>query len=552
MKNHTKRRGILAATGALLTAVALALGGAVAAQAAPVIDPATPGSINITKLSQPTAHGTGNGLQESNPAGSVGLPGAQFTLQRVNVDLTTNAGWAAAQALTPDAAAANLVPPATFPTRTVTTNADGRARFGTTALAAPWNTVTGAAADTVALPVGLYLVTETVTPVGYTGSAPFLVSVPLTHPTLGDTWLYDVFVYPKNTANPTKTVADATAIDLTDDVVWTIGSGISLDPAAGNVVSGYLIADRLDGRLTYESATVRINGASAVPVTDYTLSVTPVTWVPGSQQLVTVEFTATGLGKLTAAANANPQARVEVELTASVNLLNAAGNAPAPGEISNQAVVFGNDVDVAWAKTPGNDPSDPTDPDNPGVPSNTPVTKWGSINFTKQAPAPGSGPLQLAEFQVFANATDAANKSNPLTALNAAGVEATTFTSAANGTVVISGLRYSNWVNGASIADGAAGFQEYWLVETKAPAGYELLATPIKVTVNDPATAVAVTGATAGALSTVVNVQANAGFALPLTGGTGTLLLTIGGIALLAIVALVIVRRRRGAEASAE
>lgn len=549
MKTRTKRRGILAATGALLTAAALALGGAVAAQAAPVINPATPGSINITKLSQPTAHGAGNGLQEANPAGSSGLQGATFTLQKVNVDLTTNAGWEAAQALTPDAVAGNLVPAATFPTRTVTTNTDGRARFGTTTLASPWDTVTGAAADTAQLPVGLYLVTETVTPSGYTGSAPFLVSVPLTHPTQLDTWLYDVFVYPKNTAKPTKTVADAAAIDLTDNVVWTIGSGLSLDPATGNTVSGYLIADKLDGRLTYESATVKIDGVLATPVTDYTLTVTPATWVAGSEQVVTVEFTTTGLGKLTTAANTNPQARVEVELTTSVNLLNAAGNAPAPGEISNQAFVFGNADDVIWAKTPGNDPTDPLN--NPGEPSNSPVTKWGSINFTKQTP--GSAPLQDAEFQVFASEADAATKTNPLTALNAAGAEVTTFTSAANGTVVISGLRYSNWVNGALIGNVVLdGFQEYWLVETQAPTGYELLATPIKVTVNDPVTAVAVTGATAGALNTVVNVEANAGFALPLTGGTGTLLLTIGGIAILAIVALVIVRRRHGAETSAE
>lgn len=51
MKNHSKKRGILAALGAMATAAALALGGA-AATAAPLPMPQKSGLV-ITKFEQP-------------------------------------------------------------------------------------------------------------------------------------------------------------------------------------------------------------------------------------------------------------------------------------------------------------------------------------------------------------------------------------------------------------------------------------------------------------------------------------------------------------------
>jgi LPXTG-motif cell wall-anchored protein len=49
--------------------------------------------------------------------------------------------------------------------------------------------------------------------------------------------------------------------------------------------------------------------------------------------------------------------------------------------------------------------------------------------------------------------------------------------------------------------------------------------------------------------TSITNVEKNAGFTLPLTGGSGTAALTIGGIAILAAV-LVVARRRRAYEAT--
>ena len=92
-----------------------------------------------------------------------------------------------------------------------------------------------------------------------------------------------------------------------------------------------------------------------------------------------------------------------------------------------------------------------------------------------------------------------------------------TFTAGSDGTLTISGLRYSDYANGASVAAGDPAFREYWLAEVKAPAGYELLAAPIKFDVTAATTAV-------GVDLTIKNMPANAGFALPFTGGPGGLL----------------------------
>ena len=89
----------------------------------------------------------------------------------------------------------------------------------------------------------------------------------------------------------------------------------------------------------------------------------------------------------------------------------------------------------------------------------------------------------------------------------------TEFAVAADGTVTISGLRYSDWADNATVAVGEDGYQSYWLAEIVAPDGFELLAAPIEFTVTAATSAV-------GVDLEVVNVPSNAGFTLPLTGGT--------------------------------
>lgn len=141
--------------------------------------------------------------------------------------------------------------------------------------------------------------------------------------------------------------------------------------------------------------------------------------------------------------------------------------------------------------------------------------------------------LAAASFSVYATEADAKAGTNPV-ALGGA----TVFTVGANGQLTISGLRYSDWANGAAVAAGDPNYRSYYLVETTAPSGYELLAEPINFTITAAPTA-------AGVDLQVKKVPSNNGFELPLTGGPGTTLLYLGGLLLLVGALVLFIRSRR-------
>lgn len=107
MKNN-KNRGLLASAGALVTAVALALGGAASAQAAQPLPVPTSSDVTITKYTEGVASGAAaNGVQAgqqggpSIPAGATTLNGVRFDYYLVTDtglggahDIGTNAGQA--------------------------------------------------------------------------------------------------------------------------------------------------------------------------------------------------------------------------------------------------------------------------------------------------------------------------------------------------------------------------------------------------------------------------------------------------------------------------
>ena len=151
-----------------------------------------------------------------------------------------------------------------------------------------------------------------------------------------------------------------------------------------------------------------------------------------------------------------------------------------------------------------------------GVETNVPQTNWGVLAIHKHAAGDVTKNLAGAEFEVYADK---------------AGAPVGTMTTAADGTASI-----TLWVGNDSVTA-----KDYFIKETKAPAGYILPADPWS-TVNVKA------GATAAATFDVPNTQAGHP-ELPLTGANGRLYLMIGGGALLliAIGAAVVVSRRRNA-----
>lgn len=545
---NTKKRGLVGAVGAVAAAAALALSGAVAASAAPTIPPGTEdqptvGKVTIHKSEQGStlgspANGLPLGTEPTNPIKGVTFTAEQITSVKsedvtYSLDLKTNAGWQ-------NAAKLEFTPPSTW-------KFGGADATVATVLARTKNTGTATYENAVFedLPVGLYLFTETAAPVGVTKSAPWVMTVPLTHPTALNEWLYDIHVYPKNsTTVATKTVEDESATKVGDTVSWTIKGDIPLvanpEFKAGSDVSianlkflsptKYEITDHLDGRLTPDTDPVVLtldNGGSVVleVTNDY-----EVTWDPSLTPLeagakFVVKLTQAGREKLAlAVSQATDPSSVKVQLVVKTVITAINDTAPAApggngivgdGTIKNKAIIFVNDASVT---------------------SNEPETRYGDILIEKVEAGKTATKLEGVTFQVFESEDNARNLESPITigGLNA-------FTTDSDGVVRISGLRHSNYENGAEIAD-AANWKYYWIVETKAADGYELLAEPVKVSVTK-------TNQELGSATQIENVPHNGGFELPLTGGTGTLLLTILGVGILATV-IVVARRRQNATAA--
>lgn len=335
------------------------------------------------------------------------------------------------------------------------------------------------------LPVGLYLVTETDT--GANGIAfkgePFLVTIPLA---LANDWNYDVHVYPKNTVSTLeKSVDDSAAHVIGDPVSFTLTGQVPSLPAADNL-TGYGITDTLDARLSYVDATVAVAGVELVDVVDYAIT-------PGPA--FSVVFTPAGLEKLDG-----------VQGNAVTVVVNTTVNALGNGTINNQAQAFVND--------PGNT-----------FDSNEVTTSWGALKVLKSATGEAEKVLSGAEFELFA--LDAGGDRITSALANVAVLDAgSTFITAADGTFQVDGLK--------------AG--DYELVETKAPLGYKLDATPLKITV----TAGSLTDAP---VTSVENTQVPA-FMLPLTGSTGISLFIGGGLVLIVGgILLAVIRKRRAQRA---
>lgn len=507
---------------AVLAVGALAVvGGAGAAQAAPTIDdPTATGSITVHKRVNPTENLTeGDGLENPSAPGDP-LTGIAFDVQKIStVNLTTTGGWELARDY---AANPSLIPSGDLDDATRETTAG-----------------TNATATFSPLAIGAYLVTEQLTPAqiasGLTAAAPFVVTVPMTHPTDLDRWIYDVNVYPKNLQSTvTKTVNDETTYQVGDTIDWTISTPV---PAQGPTTRFAFKDELVDHLIIPESpadnVVVTLDGTE-LDAADYELE-----YDAAGDNILWVRLLEPGLLKLNDVAGTT--AEVAVTLTTEVVSL------PTNGVIENSAVLFPNE-------------SFPLD--GTGVPTNQVESRFGAINITKQdADAPGTR-LAGAEFKVFrslddANAyaagedefagTAAEYAALPLRALqNGTGDLTDTFVTGADGTVSITGLRASNWQDGELLDPDTDPYQNYWLLETKAPSGYELATAPIgEITVFYDETTPTVLPYGEVTVPNVAKPE------LPLTGGqiaTGVFGL-LGALVLTGGVLLVIRARRQDAGA---
>lgn len=486
------------------------------------LDATRTGSITIHKLVKNDSNGTtaGNGLEDATASGDP-LGNVTFTAERLtNVDLTTQAGWEklASYNGNVDTAKADGVDAA----KEKTTGADGLAKFD-------------------GLTLGAYIVTETVTPAGYVGSKPFIITVPMTHPTDLNKWVYDVHAYPKNSkAGVDKTVNDADTPAIGSAISYTIKSDV---PAAESLAY-YDVVDQYDKRVELPEANVAlklINGKTGevalVKDTDYKLKAADGT--DGKTKFWTAEFTAAGRQKLVENRK-DDTTKVQMDLSGTVK-----DKVDTDGLFKNKAILLPNAPSNGWTPESGTVPP-------PDYPNSEVVSKFGKVKITKVSAKDTTAKLQGAEFEVY----KCTPQSTPTTnfesvdaildkKLSPAGTA--TYTTGTDGTVTIDGLRNNDWENNEAVAEADRGW--YCLVETKAPDGFELQTRPIAFQVLQ-------TNSDADneytLATTVKDVPKNGGFNLPLTGAAGIgVLIGAGALLVGGSGAIALANKRRKDQADA-
>lgn len=489
----TRIRPALASALVAVTALLGVHGGtaAAAAPAAPALDPTAVTTIELHKLEQPHALGLpATGLPQDT-TGLVPVAGATFTATRVpGIDVTTNAGQQAAAALTA-AAAAPLV----------------------AGLPAAASDTTDSAGDATLTPlgVGLYYVTETVTPAGFVPAAPFLVALPLTDPGTRDGWLTTVHVYPKNAhIGIALDVRDEDAVTVGDTVTWRARAGIPYQPS----IDGYRITQTIAPGLTLDAGGIRVTldcGTAPVPAcatlvagVDYVLTVDP------AGTGFDVDITASGRAALAAAVQAHPDASVVVDFPTAVT---------ADGAYVNTATLAATRATIDG------------DPGAPAAVADTAETRWGPLAILVREAGHPENLIPGARFKLYPTPEDAAAGTNPIV-VDGVGE----WVSDQHGRVDISGLRFSDFVNGLQRDPTDPLYRQYHVALTGIPDGYLGTLSVLSVVVTS----------TTEPQLVVVELHRQSGGSLPWTGaqvagiGTASLALLAAGILF-----LIAGRRRR-------
>ena len=415
---------------------------------------------------------------------------------------------------------------------------------------------------------GLYLVVETSVPENVTSTCnPFFVSLPMTTVD-GTAWNYDVTVYPKNqTGNPTldKTVREAknstgkntgSLTDITDGYAHTatasvgdtvdyqIISTLPTITSKASSLSEYTYVDTLSKGIRYNKNDVVIEFFKDASCTDKVA-----TWAENSGKFtvayddtantMTIRMTDTGLSEINEAAtvyidsvkrgysDCTMRITYPATLTADAKL----------GDTDNP-----NEVELTWRRT--NNTYFDTLKDC------CHVYTYG-IDVLKQFSDNG-GNVRNVKFRlhndsddcyIIADLKDDIYYAKGITSKKS---DATTFIPNSSGHIIVKGLEDDS----------------YSLTETATDKGYVLLKDAVKIIIKAAETGqcekcgaklltasatvngkdVTMTDGSAIVPLTVVN---NPGFDLPKTGGYGTWMFTIGGVALLGAAAFIAVKSRK-------
>lgn len=152
--------------------------------------------------------------------------------------------------------------------------------------------------------------------------------------------------------------------------------------------------------------------------------------------------------------------------------------------------------------------------------------------------------LAGAKFELYKNATDAKAGTNAITVSGSNGnyvVDSTSSTTVFESVVSIDGKDYNLHLNGLAAGD-------YWLKETEAPAGFNKLTDPVKITITKTSdTEWTVKKNDTKEEDKIIDIENSTGSLLPSTGGAGVIV--FAGVAILLVfgVAVSFIRDKRKA-----
>ncbi|KAB1658844.1 SpaH/EbpB family LPXTG-anchored major pilin [Pseudoclavibacter sp. CFCC 11306] len=385
------------------------------------IDPNAQTHLVIHKFEQPQEFGLPtDGLPLSDSSGYRSISGVQFSATRVpGIDLTTDAGWTAAKTLN-TAEAAQLIA--------------GESAAGAGATGSDGTL-------TLDLGVGLYYVQETHAPAGVVAADPFLVAMPLQHPTL-DQWMYTVHVYPKNPrVGVSLTDIDANAVTIGDTVSWTSTSDVPRTESLDGYAVQNLIAEGLELSDAADQVQVALTGTGAPALTgdDFETQIITVNGRPTVQ----VTFTESGRAKLTQARATDPQ--VQVAITYHTTVLTEGAHTNEVRLLPDNRAIAGQTAAVTAQTT----------------------TKFGYLQINVHEKGNPSNLIPGAKFKVYLSADDAANDRNAIV------VDGTDeWTTNDRGQITLEGFRLSNFVNGLDRDTSDPLYRSFFVKPTFYPAGW--------------------------------------------------------------------------------
>lgn len=382
---------------------------------------------------------------------------------------------------------------------------------------------------------GIYLVKELKNEAVTSPCNPFYVMLPnwAEKDAETDTYpSYTVTAEPKNTTvsegpdiekSVTTIGQTSDTFDVGKDHTWIIRTGIPKTIAIGQE---YVITDTLDYRLTYRKVEKvalapkdgNMGETDLVPNTDYTVNVTEGTDNDGhSVKTVTIALTQTGMKKIGQLTSGQTGAyELRTYLVSQINQ-----NAAVDAEIPNDAAIdYTNNVGKKFHE------------DSNEAEVHTGGIQLLKVNSDDQA-------LAGATFTLYRMATQEEVAANELPTLT---IGETTYkvvqcffyaTADLSGSAVTS---LTTSTDGKGYLYGLA-YGTYYLVETKAPDGYNLLTAPVEITIGEGSSAE----------DQAVKVTNTTGLELPTTGGSGTGAYTALGVLLMGAAAVLLLFRRRRA-----